>query len=375
MKIKVLLLLCLISVFFWVTGCEEESKEVLIGVSVPQTGDMADLGIETVRALEIYTDKINAEGGLLEKPIKLLIEDDQCDPEISASIAQKFLDEKVSVVLGYICDDAAKAALDVYREAKDKIPVMSPCVEDPQLTLSGKYRFFSRTIATEDAMARFQIEFALAGLHVTSLAIVYENTDYGKKNADYAEEFVNQDYRGEVILKQEITIGANDYSDAINKIVESGADIIIFEGQTVEASKFITQLKNKGVDLPFLCNGKVDRDEFIKLAGNKANGTYLIQPLIDFQSNTLANQAKQEYMDKFNEEPDSTYYYAYSAIMALTNIINLAGNLEYKHINAKLKTEYTDTPIGKICFDGIGDIIRDGFAPYHIENGESVKLQ
>jgi branched-chain amino acid transport system substrate-binding protein len=376
MKIKVLLVLflCVSSAFLFSMGAEETS-EIKIGVAGAHTGDLAPYGIPTVHACELYIEKINEAGGIDGKQVVLIIEDDQCAPEIATNTATKLVGDEVVAVIGHICSGATKSALGVYLEADVPIPCISPSATNPPLTQSGDYPNFFRTIAPDDAQAKFQVEFALGTLGFKKIAVLHDKGDYGKGLAEFAQGFIEADGRAEVVLFEGVTAGAVDYTAVINKIVEAGADGVIFGGYHPEASKLVTQMKDRGLDIPFLSGDGVKGDAFIELAGENAEGVYATYPTMDIENNPIALEAKQNHIDKYGDEPGAFFYNAYAAIMALVNAIDKAGSTDYNAITDALRSEYVDTPIGSISFDSKGDAIGVGFAVFQVQNGEYVELK
>ena len=144
---------------FMVAGTAMAADTIKLGVAGPHSGDLASYGIPTIKAAELVVKDINAKGGVLGKQVELLVEDDVCKPEVATNTATKLVSEGVHVVLGHICSGATKAAMGIYKDSS--IPVMSPSATNPALTQSGDYPNFFRTIASVDAQARLEVDFAL----------------------------------------------------------------------------------------------------------------------------------------------------------------------------------------------------------------------
>jgi hypothetical protein len=152
---------------FMAAGTALAADTIKLGVAGPHSGDLASYGIPTVKAAELVVKDINAKGGVLGRQVELLVEDDVCKPEIATNTATKLVSEGVHVVLGHICSGATKAALGIYKDSS--IPVMSPSATNPALTQSGDYPNFFRTIASDDAQARLEVDFALDVLKLKKL--------------------------------------------------------------------------------------------------------------------------------------------------------------------------------------------------------------
>ncbi len=129
----------------------QAAEPVKIGVAGAHSGDLASYGLPTARAAELVVEHINAQGGINGAPVELLIEDDACKPEIATNTATKLVSAGAKAVIGHICSSATKAALPIYNEAN--IIVISPSATDSDLTKSGSYPTFYRTIAPNDAQA------------------------------------------------------------------------------------------------------------------------------------------------------------------------------------------------------------------------------
>ncbi|MEN8245456.1 MAG: branched-chain amino acid ABC transporter substrate-binding protein [Thermodesulfobacteriota bacterium] len=355
-----------------ITGAGLAADTIKLGVGGVHSGDLASYGIPTIKAAELVVKDINAKGGVLGKQVELVVEDDVCKPDMATNTATKLVGEGVTVVLGHICSGATKAALGIYKESK--IITMSPSATNPALTQSGDYPNFYRTIASDDAQARLEVDFALDILGVSKIAVLHDKGDYGKGLAEFAKKFIEEDSRAEVVFYEGITVGAMDYSAVVQKIKRSGADAVIFGGYHPEASKIITQMRKKKMGMPFISDDGVKDDTFIKVAGKYAEGVYATGPM-DVSTNPMAAAANEAHKAAYGEDPGAFYLNAYAAALALLAGIENAGSTDYDAIAKALQTKAVDTPLGKIKFDKMGDAIGVGFSMYRVQNGTYVELK
>ena len=345
---------------------------IKLGVAGPHSGDLAPYGIPAMKAAQLVVKKINAKGGVLGKQVELLIQDDQCKPEIATNTATKLVTDGADVVLGHICSGATKAALGIYKDAK--IPVMSPSATNPALTQSGEYPNFFRTIASDDMQAKLAVDFVINKLGVKKVAVIHDKGDYGKGFAEYAKKYLDESGKVEVVLFEGITPGAMDYSSIIQKVRRNGAEALIFGGYHPEASKLVAQMKRKRLKTVFISDDGVKDDSFIKVAGAAANGAYMTGPR-DLSKIALNAEAKAEFKAEYGAEPGAFFQEGYSAALALLNAIEKAGSTDYDAVTKALRTEYVDTPVGRIKFDSKGDAEGVGFSVYKVENGTFVEIK
>ena len=315
---------------------------------------------------------MNAQGGISGKKVELLIEDEACKPELAANVATKLVSAKADAVIGHICSGATKAALRTYKDAG--IIVISPSATSPELTLSGQYPNFHRTIAPDDAQARLVADFTLKTLKLGKIAIIHDKGDYGKGFAEFAKKFIEESKDAKIVLYEGLTPGAVDYSAIVQKIKYSGADAVIYGGYHPEAASVVQLMRRRNMKTVFISDDGVKDQTFVKVAGQAAEGVYASGPK-DTTSNPLAIAAIEDHKKAYGAEPGAFYLNAYSAMLVIVNAIDKAKSTEYKAVHKALRTNYTDTPLGKIKFNSQGDAIGVGFSMYQVKNGAYVELK
>ena len=77
------------------------AEPIKIGFGMGLTGGLASAGKQALLAIEIWRDEVNAEGGILGRPVELVYYDDQSNPATVPGIFTKLLDvDKVDIVIG-----------------------------------------------------------------------------------------------------------------------------------------------------------------------------------------------------------------------------------------------------------------------------------
>lgn len=363
-----LVFLCCLLVW---SGVGVAADTIKLGVAGAHSGDLASYGIPTKRAAELVAKEINTRGGILGKQVEVLAEDDVCKPEVATNTATKLVSRGVHVVLGHICSGATKTALGIYKDAG--IVVMSSSATNPELTQSGKYPNFFRTIASDDAQAKLDAEFTINVLKAKKIAVLHDKGDYGKGLAEYAKKFIEESKKAQVVLYEGITPGAVDYSAVVQKIKQSGAEAVIYGGYHPEASSIVAQMRKKGMKTYFVSDDGVKDDTFIKVAGKYAEGVYASGPK-DTSKNPLAVAAIAAHKKEYNADPGAFFLNGYAAAQALLNAIEKAKTTKGDAVAKALRTHYVNTPLGKLKFDKNGDAIGVGFSMYQVKNGVYVEV-
>ncbi|WP_417910442.1 branched-chain amino acid ABC transporter substrate-binding protein [Candidatus Electronema sp. PJ] len=366
------------NVFFWLTVISAVATNSLaadpvkIGVAGAHSGDLASYGLPTARAAQLVVDSINAKGGIHGAPVELVLADDVCKPEVAANTASKLVSGGVRLVIGHICSGATKAALPVYTESD--VIVMSPSATDSDLTTSGKYPTFYRTIAPNNAQAETIVDYVADTLKAQKIAIIHDKGDYGKGLAEDAQALIKKRALAEVVLFEGITPGAVDYSAIVQRIKMARAEAVIFGGYHPEASKIVTQMRRKQLKATFLSDDGVKDDTFIKIAGKYAEGVYATGPA-DVSENPVTKHYRQAYKAKYGDEPGAFFDNAIAAALSLTNAVEKASSTDSKKVAKVLHEQIAVTPFGEIKFDEHGDAIGVGYTLYIVKEGKFAQVQ
>jgi len=345
---------------------------IKLGIAGAHSGDLASYGLPTVKAAELVVKEINAKGGVLGKQVELLTEDDVCKPEVATNTGTRLVSKGVHAIIGHICSGATKAALGIYKDAK--LIAVSPSATNPELTQSGQYPNFYRTIASDDAQARLEVDFTIGTLKAKKIAVLHDKGDYGKGLAEYAKKFAEDSKKASVVLFEGITPGAVDYSAVVQKIKRSGAEAVIYGGYHPEASSIVSQMRKRGMKTHFISDDGVKDDTFIKVAGKYAEGVYATGPK-DTTKNPLAIAAIEAHKKAYGSDPGAFFLNGYAATQAILNAIEKAGSTDYAAVGKALQSEFVETPLGKIKFDKRGDAIGVGFSMYQVRKGVYVEIK
>src|SRR5512137_1799465 len=145
------------AVWILVSGCTSQDKNVVrIGAAGPMTGDQSKMGIDLRNGVELAIAEWNEKGGVLGKKIELLAGDDQADPKQAVSIANKFVNQKVTAVVGHWNSNCSINASSYYNRAN--VVMISPATTNPKFTQQGFKRIF-RVCGTDDQQGRIAADF------------------------------------------------------------------------------------------------------------------------------------------------------------------------------------------------------------------------
>lgn len=352
----------------------QAAETIKIGVAGAHSGGLAGYGQGTLNAAKIVAAQANAKGGIAGgRMIELVPQDDQCKPELGSTAATRLIADGIKVVVGHICTGATQAALPIYNEAK--VVSISPSATAPALTQSGANPYFFRTIASDDDQARIAVRCLEDVIKVKKVAILHDKGEYGLGYAEFVREFLKKNNTVEVVLFESITSGASDFAPIIQKVRKSGAEALVFGGYDPDGAKLASQIHRRKMNIPLIGPDGLRVESYIRLARDAAENTYA-SGTRDVSGNELYKKAVQDHIDMFGTPPPAQFYMqGYAAALAAINAIDKAGgDRDPAKVMEILRTDYVDTPLGKIRFDAKGDAEGVGFALFKVQNGKFVQI-
>ena len=353
-------------------GTAMAADTIKIGVPGAHSGELASYGLPTLNAVNLVVADYNAKGGIYGKQIEIISFDEGCKAEIATNAATKLISDGVVAVIGHTCSNAGKAAMPLYNNAK--VIVISPSITAPAMTMSGENPYFFRTVANDTASAVAGAEYVLNKIQAKKVAVLHDNSEYGKGYAEQAIDYMKKNGNIEVVLFEAITPGAADYSSVIRKVRRADADVLMWGGYYPEASKLLSNMNSLEVFIPFIGPDGLKDQGFIELAGQDAENVYASGPT-DTSANPVSKEYAEKHQAKYGSAPGAFFDNAISAAIALLNAIEKAGTTDAAKVMEALHKEDVETAVGTIHFDENGDAVGVGMSIYQIQNGQYVEMK
>ncbi|HUN42071.1 MAG TPA: ABC transporter substrate-binding protein [Acetobacteraceae bacterium] len=140
-------------------GAQAQGATTDLGVLTPLTGAGSFDGPRMLKAMQAVADEINRNGGLLGKPIRLVVEDSETNPEAAVRAAHKLIDvDKVPVIMGTWASAVTMAVAPVCWESKTFLTTVSGADEITHLPHHG---YLIRTQPNNQLQATKHAEFII----------------------------------------------------------------------------------------------------------------------------------------------------------------------------------------------------------------------
>ena len=372
-RAKYALTLIAVAVAAGVAGCGEEKKpapkpvaeapkaapppppaalEVKIGHVGPLTGSIAHLGKDNENGARLAVEEANAAKIQIDgKDVKFafVAEDDQADPKVGTTVAQKLVDAKVNGVVGHLNSGTSIPASPIYSQAG--IPVISGSATNPKLTEQG-FKTQFRVVGRDDQQGPAIASYLADTKKPKLVAVIDDATAYGKGIADEVEKTLKA-ANIKVLPREQGTDKTTDWKAILTKVKGKSPDAVFYGGMDATGGPLLKQGRELGVKAVFSFGDGACTDDMTKLAGAAADG------LLCSQAGLPPQAADKKFLDnykkRFNADPIIYAPFTYDAANMLIEAMKKANSADpAKYLPVLAKMEYAGST-GKIVFDDKGD--------------------
>lgn len=381
-KISIILILTLlISIAF--AGCEsydnfiagfqppdKSEPTVRIGVFEPLTGADAVYGELEIRGIqlahELYPNAVY-------KPVELIIEDNNSNPDFAAIAAKKLVKKRVSVVLGSY--GSSNSMIGGVEFEKAKIPSIAITCTNPLVTSINQYYFRVCFIDTFQGVA--MAKYAYNSVKAKTVAVVTEaGNDFSTTLGDvFGKKFISLSKdENSVVSVTKYNINDKAFESQINAIKTAKPDVIFIPGNPHESALFIKEAREAGIKSQFLGINTIEDISFIRLAGEAGEGV-VFSTLYD--PDTILSERTTEFLNAFHKKygkdaiPTKEEALGFDAyIVAITAINKAETAINGELIRKKLMSiQQLHVATGEITFDANKDAVKPVIMKT-IRNGE-----
>ncbi|MCP8937638.1 branched-chain amino acid ABC transporter substrate-binding protein [Alsobacter sp. SYSU M60028] len=332
-------------------GAPAGAQDLTIAVVGPMTGAIATIGEQQKRGAENAAALINEAGGVNGRKIKIVVEDDMCDPKQAVAVANRLVGNRVKFVAGHACSGASIPAADVY--AENNTLMMSPASSNPVLTDKGNPTIM-RLYGRDDAQGAFIGPWIAAKYKGKKIAVLHDKSAYGKGLATVVKEKMNQAGQTEVLFEG-INAGEKDYGAVVTKLKSVGAEVVYFGGYHTEAGLILRQAADQGYKPTLIMGDSIATSEFWAVSGPAGEGTLFTFPTDPRRSPTAAPALAL--FKSQNYEPEGFTLFSYAVVQAIAEGVKRAGSDDPAKVAKALKDgKPVETVLGAIQFDAKGDI-------------------
>jgi branched-chain amino acid transport system substrate-binding protein len=304
---------------------ETQDNNLYIALVGPMSGQDQSKGREMADAANFYIDKVNAQGGINGKKVKLLIFDDRND---SATATQKALeiaaDDKILLVIGHRNSAASIAGGKIYKEKS--IPAITATATAENVTKDNEWYF--RVIFNNEQQGKFIANYVYHVLNHKIASIIYDQDAYGSGLAQFFEK-ATQSLGMTVNYKWSLDTGSMELlmqlKDCIDELSQKrNAGVVLLAVHTREAVTLIKAMKDMGMNLPLFGGDSIGKQTFPahfqdfqmeqSNPGFYSDDIYTSSYFISDTMGHFAERVNDEFKAKFKRAPNAAEMAYYDAV-------------------------------------------------------------
>jgi branched-chain amino acid transport system substrate-binding protein len=344
-------------------SAQAQGATIKIGMCAPVTGPAAESGGYAIKGAKLALEAVNKAGGILGKQGELIVEDDQTtNPGIVLAFSKLASQPDIVGFLGSIRSTQVHAmAPDVLKLGK---PVMIGGT-DPNLTHMGNQWLF-RFRPNDSYSGRVIADYGVNTLGKKKWAVLHSTDAFGTAGGKALSAALEK-LGCPAVLDQGYANQSQDFTPVVLAIKQSGADVLgsyfTFEN---DLGIFARQLRQLGVNIPWVGSPSIVNITALKLAGPALYGTFGVADYAE-DSSEASKAFGKLYRDAVKVAPDNQSSWPYDAITVLAAAINKAGSTDPAKIReAILAVKKFPGAEGEYNFDQNGD----GLHGYNIVKNE-----
>ncbi len=317
---------------------EEPAKEpIKIGLTTVLTGDRALEGEYASNAAAIIQEEINAAGGVLDRPIEIVIED-ALGTDVGAVNAYRKLaaDDDIVAIIG---SDSSNDNIAVSSSALESKILTTAQGSSPKLmnlvNTDNPWMFQLR--ASDQTLCAALIKYAVEKLNLKSFAIIH---DTETASADQARLFTEAlaTYGIEPSVVVPFTTGTKDFSSHLAQIQNANVEAVIAACFHTEAAILLQQMRALGMELPVFGSNAFGDPVTIELAKDAINGVYSVTAWVPNTTNVKGAAFSKKYTERYGDACAKSAAQIYDHVSVICEAIKRAGTTDRAAVRDAMST-------------------------------------
>lgn len=344
---KILGVLSAVILALTLASCSKaESNSVKIGGIFPLSGQVAVYGVECKNGVDLAIEEINAAGGINGKPIVLVSEDDEGNPDKTVNAFKKLsTKDGVKVVIGSLTSGCTQAITTLSQASK--VVQIAPAATAPAITDAGDFIF--RACFIDPFQGTVGGKFAAETLGKKRAAILYDiGNDYSVGLADNFK-IAFEKAGGSIVSEESYATNDKDFNAQLTKIKNANPDVVYLPDYYGTVALIAKQLRAQGINVPMV--GADGWDGLTSNAGDEVLGGYYSNHYAVDSTEPAVKKFVESFRAKYNKDPNSFAALGYDCVYLIRDAIVAAGAEDSIAVRDALVKTNGDYVTGHLTFD------------------------
>ena len=299
--------------------------EIVIGEYGSLTGTEATFGQSTHNGIMLAVDEINAGGGVNNRKLRIITEDDQSKAEEAATAVTKLISQNnVIAVLGEVASSNSLAAAPICNG--NKVPMITPSSTNPKVTEVGEYIF--RMCFIDPYQGEAMANYLGKQLGMKRAAILVDvKSDYSTGLAQFFERTWTQN-GGQIVGRASYAKGDSDFRSQLTSIKATNPEVIWVPGYYNDIGQIAIQARDLGMKMPLAGGDGWESPKLIEIGGKALEGCLYSNHYHVDDPAPAVREFVQKYEERYGAKPDSLAALGYDSAKVLADAIKRAGTTD-----------------------------------------------
>jgi branched-chain amino acid transport system substrate-binding protein len=349
----------------WLAPQPAAAQELKIGFSMAMTGGLGPNGKSALLAQKIWEEDVNAKGGLIGRPVKLVYYDDQSNPSTVPGIYTKLLDvDKVDLVVGGYATAMLAPAMPVMMQRKKLFIGLLGLAVNSEFNYPNYFVMIPSGPDPKPAFTEGFFQVAMAqNPKPTTVAIVAADQEFSRNASDGARENAKK-FGLKIVYDKRYPPSTTDYAPIVRAIQATNPDVVVVCSYPPDSVGIVRAVNEIGFKPKLIGGGMVGPQNTSMKAslGPLLNGftTYdfwLPVPKMDFPG--VADLMKKYQARAAAEGVDPLGYYmapqAYAQMQVLQQAVTATKSVDDQKLADYIRTNTFKTVLGDVKFGKGGE--------------------
>ena len=315
-------------VFFLIgsgSGKSSAAEPVKIGFFMSITGRDASFGEVSLRGARLAVEELNTAGGVLDRPVELVVEDNRSLAGESATAAKKLISRDQVVALVGECSSARTLEAAPVAQAAG-IPLVTPASTNPKVTQVGDAVF--RVCFIDPFQGEVLAAFARRKLGLKRAALLIDGASPYSVGLG---EFFTKTFTamgGEVVATQKYSGADTDFRAQLTAIRGARPDALFLPGYYVAAGLVAKQANELGLKATLLGGDGFEAPQLLEIGGTALEGAYYSTHFAPENAERSAASFVAAYRKRYDTVPNGLAALSYDAVKLVADAIRRARTTE-----------------------------------------------
>lgn len=251
---------------------------MVIGMVNVQTGPAQALGVELKQGAEVYLNRINAQGGVHGRQLKLVAYDDGYEPAKSIDYTRKLIEEdRAFLLFGYVGTPTSRVVLPIASRAG--VPYVAPFTGAAFLRKSTQ-PYVLTVRAGYNLETEMMVRYLVDKKNIRRIGMLIQDDGYGSAGREGVQNALQaRGLKLAAVAKYERN--TVDVAEAVTTLKQANPEAVIMVGAYAPCAAFIKQARQSGFDPVFMNVSFVGTSALMNALGQEGEGVYISQVMPD----------------------------------------------------------------------------------------------